>query len=83
MTLTKEQKELVRLYVMAEITKFCAENQTRFATEIEAKYGFKPEDTTEEDHDRDTTIGNSPAAEAREITAADVSYTAIAEPEVS
>ncbi len=73
--MTKEQKELTRTYILAEVSKYIYDNKKRFAQEIETKYGFSPDDGTlatteddnkEEQNDRDT----SPAA-SDDTTASD------------
>ena len=74
--MTKEEKELARTYVLAEVAKYIYDNKKRFASEIEAKYGFFPDDSTiatktasendnkEEKHDRDNSPDSSPDSDS-------------------
>lgn len=50
--MTKEQKELTRTYILVEAAKYIYDNKKRFSEEIQAKYGFSPEEamTTENDN---------------------------------
>ena len=59
--MTKEQKELARLYITEQILKFITENQDRFEQEIEVKYGFNPREATETDNkDKHDARDNAP-----------------------
>lgn len=51
--MTKEQRELVKLYMTEEVVRFLAENQNRFEQEIFAKYGFDPRETTTENDNKE------------------------------
>jgi hypothetical protein len=71
--MTKEQKEIAKLYMTEQILKFITENQDRFEQEIFAKYGFtlSEETTTETDNKEEQHANNNAPGDQEHTTTED------------